>query len=87
MLTTDDEQFEMENHDLREVVERYKTMVEEGIVTDGVDVKRLETAFNRIMTHRIMAKENGETKTQAQERAVKEMRFRQRVLREAKLMI
>merc|ERR1711953_1613132 len=62
LLTTDEEQFEMENHDLREVVERYRTMVEEGLVTDGIDVKKLETALNRIMTHRVLAKENGETK-------------------------
>ena len=48
-------------------MERYRTMVEEGLVTDGIDVKKLETALNRIMTHRVLAKENGETKKQAQD--------------------
>ena len=62
-------------------------MVDKGLVTNGIDVKKLEQSLNRIMTERIMAKEKGETKEQAQERTIKEMRFRQRVLREAGLMV
>ena len=62
-------------------------MVEKGLVTDGLDIKAVEQSLNRIMLERIMAKEKGETKQQAQDRNIKEMRFRQRVLREAKLMV
>ena len=68
-------------------MDRYKIMVDKGLVEDGIDVKIIEKSFNRIMTERIMAKEKGETKEQAQERTIKEMRFRQRVLREAGLMV
>ena len=61
-------------------------MVEDGTIENGVSVEQVEVAFNRIMTHRVMAKENGETYEEAKQRAVKEMRFRQRILHESKLM-
>ena len=67
-------------------MDRYKAMVEDGQVDNGISIEQVEVAFNRIMTHRAMAKENGETYEEAKQRAVKEMRFRQRILHESKLM-
>ena len=67
-------------------MDRYKAMVEDGTIENGVSVEQVEVAFNRIMTHRVMSKENGETYEEAKQRAVKEMRFRQRILHESKLM-
>ena len=103
MFTTSDEEYEMENHDLSkldilitheclklslgEIVDRYKAMVEDGTVDNGISIEQVEVAFNRIMTHRVMAKENGETYEDAKKRAVKEMRFRQRVLKESGLLM
>ena len=68
-------------------MDRYKAMVEDGQVDNGISIEQVEVAFNRIMTHRVMAKENGETYEDAKKRAVKEMRFRQRVLKESGLLM